>query len=426
MKQIAFEFQCGNEYLIDRRFREDKYSSRWHKKAHDAMQPSKASAIVEKVGDSMQHGTLVDEEMACAATSLHRLDINDHDNEAAAFSYANDAVEDCNNNADDDTDVDQDITFATSKSRELRAAIHHFLIEPLRAIRSSGDGCGVVYQMNTSILPDVATYFKSELSMSTDNTTDLSLHSKPLPARPPKGGKHPNRYKKSLEKNPVRGGGQKKTCGFCKQGGHQVHHCNTLQKCGTRLTMNECNELAQKANDISSYMTEMLPIEREKQIVFDSIPIKASCVIVHKRYTKANPSTEINGRKDFLFDCTVLKTCAAIVEMPMLTKEGIVCKQVTNTLFNIGAVYAYKAGKMKHLVSQLKAIYHMTTINVALPNFAGAIADQGKVPAMTMLPEVPVEAQKMPDNASEDNNNNDDDDDNDENLTLTELGTKYG
>ena len=51
---------------------------------------------------------------------------------------------------------------------------------------------------------------------------------------------------------------------------------------------------------------------------------------------------------------------------------------------------------------------------------------QGKVPAMTMLPEVPVEAQKMPDNASEDNNDDDDDDDNDENLTLTELGTKYG
>ncbi len=123
---------------------------------------------------------------------------------------------------------------------------------------------------------------------------------------------------------------------------------------------------------------------------------------------------------------TVLKTGAEIVEMPMSTKEGIVCKQVTNTLFNIGAVcqYAYKAGKTKHLVSQLKAIYHMTTTNVALPNFAGALADQGKVPAMTMLPEVPVEAQKMPDNASEDNN--DDDDYDDENLTLTELGTKYG
>jgi len=106
-----------------------------------------------------------------------------------------------------------------SKSKESRRAAFHFLTEMLGATRSSSDVSGVVvHQMNTSILPDVATHFGAEMRCAKDNDIIQSptLLSQPLvpPACPPKGGRAQNRYKSSLEKrnnNPVKGGGQNKT-----------------------------------------------------------------------------------------------------------------------------------------------------------------------------------------------------------------------
>lgn len=102
---------------------------------------------------------------------------------------------------------------ATSKNATLREAAHHFLSEMLNAIRSSGDGSGVVHAMNTSILPDIATQFRSTLVSSHDNVLSSNpsdLANKPVPARPQMGGKRKmSRIKSSLE-NPVKGGGLKK------------------------------------------------------------------------------------------------------------------------------------------------------------------------------------------------------------------------
>ena len=118
-----------------------------------------------------------------------------------------------------------------SKSRELRQAVFHFITEMLGAMRSSNDQSGIVHQMNTSLLPDVATHFGAVMSCVKDDDIIIqspTLLARPLPACPPKGGRPTNRYKSSLEKrknNPVKGGGQSKSCGFCKMSGHQLNKC---------------------------------------------------------------------------------------------------------------------------------------------------------------------------------------------------------
>jgi hypothetical protein len=118
---------------------------------------------------------------------------------------------------------------ATSKNATLREAAHHFLSEMLNAIRSSGDGSGVVHAMNTSILPDDATQFRSTLVSSHDNVSSSNqsdLAYKPVPARPQTGGKRKmSRIKSSLE-NPVKGGGLKKSCTFCRQEKHTISLSN--------------------------------------------------------------------------------------------------------------------------------------------------------------------------------------------------------
>jgi len=141
---------------------------------------------------------------------------------------------------------------AASKSKESRRAAFHFISEMLGAMRLSSDSSGVVHQMNTSILPDVATHFGATLSSVADKgiTQSQSLLSMPLPACPRQGGTQPKRYKSAMEKkknNPVKGGGQSKSCGFCKRNGHQLNKCWSLNQYGARLTAMECTDLTQFA-----------------------------------------------------------------------------------------------------------------------------------------------------------------------------------
>ncbi|KAL3763176.1 hypothetical protein ACHAWU_006201 [Discostella pseudostelligera] len=194
-----------------------------------------------------------------------------------------------------------------------------------------------------------------------------TLLSQPLPACPPKGGRPTNRYKSSLEKrknNPVKGGGQSKSCGFCKQSGHQLNKCWSLNTYGARLTAKECTDLAQLAFSIDAYVTETLPPTRQNDTVFESIPNKTCCVVIHQRYAKTVSSTEINGHRDFLFECTLLAIGAKLVELPMVTSGGTFLTPLTKSLFTVSAIcqYSYSAGKSKHLISQLKRIYSSSTV----------------------------------------------------------------
>jgi hypothetical protein len=135
-----------------------------------------------------------------------------------------------------------------------------------------------------------------------------------------------------------------------------------MKKYGTRLSEENCHHLAKTVNDINTYYTETLPTEREHEIILQSIPSKAFCVVVHKRYARKTPSTKVNGHKEFIFDCTVLGNGAVPLEMPTATETGgTIPKPMTNSLFKDDAIcqYAYK-GK-KHIVSQLISIACNTT-----------------------------------------------------------------
>lgn len=204
---------------------------------------------------------------------------------------------------------------------------------------------GAMWNMESYfILPDVATHFGAEMScVKGDDIIQLpTVLSQPLPACPPKGGRPTNRYKSSLKKrknNPVKGGGQSKTCGFCKQSGHQLNKCWSLNNYGARLTAIECTDLAQFVFSVDAYVTETLPPTRKNDIVFASIPNKTCCVVIHERYAKTVSSTEINGHRDFLFECTLLAIGGKIVELPMVTSEGTSsAKPVTKSLLDRGTL----------------------------------------------------------------------------------------
>ena len=84
----------------------------------------------------------------------------------------------------------------------------------------------------------------------------------------------------------------------------------------------------------------------------------------HQRYAKTVSSTEINGHRDFLFECTLLAIGAKLVELPMVTSGGTFLTPLTKSLFTVSAIcqYSYSAGKSKHLISQLKRIYSSSTV----------------------------------------------------------------
>ena len=171
--------------------------------------------------------------------------------------------------------------------------------------------------------------------------------------------------------NPVKGGGQSKSCGFCKMSGHQLNKCWLLNTYGARLTAKECTDLAQLAFSVDSYATETLAPTRQNDTVFESIPNKTCCVVIHQRYAKTVSSTEINGHREFLFECTILAIGAKFVELRMVTSGGTTLKPLTKSLFTISAIcqYAYSAGKSKHLISQLKRIYYSSTVGGELGDF---------------------------------------------------------
>jgi hypothetical protein len=253
----------------------------------------------------------------------------------------------------------------TSRSKGLREAAFHFLTEMLRAIRSSGDGSSVVHLMNTSILPDVATNFRSLISSEQDTLNNQMLMHKPIQARPPQGGnKSVRRLKSAVEKRTVRGGGLTKSCIFCKQK-HTINNCPVLKQYGHRMVEKDhCHHLAKTVNDAYAYYTAILPLERADDTILQSIPNKATCVIVHKRFAKNTSSTTINGHAEFVFCCTILGTNGDILNMPTATeKNGIILKPMVNSLFNDQAIcqYVYKVGKSKHFISQLKAVSTTTT-----------------------------------------------------------------
>jgi hypothetical protein len=105
------------------------------------------------------------------------------------------------------------------------------------------------------------------------------------------------------------------------------------------LTAIECTDLAQFVFSVDAYVTETLPPTRKNDIVFASIPNKTCCVVIHERYAKTVSSTEINGHRDFLFECTLLAIGGKIVELPMVTSEGTSsAKPVTKSLLDRGTL----------------------------------------------------------------------------------------
>ena len=388
-KRVAFEFQCGHEYAIDKCFQLDKYHPRWfNTKTYESKVCSQAISVANHestVKDRYQIDGEIEE--------LTKKAIDDDDNIPTTNMEVNESIkddvdyvptiEDAQNQFELDGEM-VDVTFndlkrlaleyvdTASKSKESRRAAFHFLTEMLGATRSSSDISGVVHQMNTSILPDVATHFGAEMRCVKDNDIiqSPSLLSQPLPACPPKGGRAQNRYKSSLEtrkNNPVKGGGQRKSCGFCKQSGHQLNNCWSLNVYGVRLTANECTHLAQLAFIVDAFATITLPQTRQIETVFESIPKQTCCVVIHERYAKIVSSNEISGHRDFLFDCTLLAIGGKFVELQMVTGDGTTSsKPLKHSLFTVSAIcqYAYNVGKSKHLISQLQRIYSSSKIGV--------------------------------------------------------------
>ena len=385
-KRVAFEFQCGHEYIIDGRFRKDKYHLRWFStKAYEAVESSRQVASLTNHDelpkeDSVDLVSMPHHDSLCREDSvLDNVPTNEHNSSAEDDVVGEVNCFTSNEDVDYQSDgVEEDVSYhdlkrlalefvdSASKSKESRRAAFHFISEMLGAMRLSSDGSGVVHQMDTSILPDVATHFGATLSSMADKgiTQSQSLLSMmPLPACPRQGGTQPKRYKSAMEKrknNPVKGGGQSKSCGFCKQSGHQLNKCRTLNNYGARLTAMECTDLAQVVLHADAYVTEALPHERQNDTVFSSIPVKTSCVVIHARYAKKVSLTEINGHREFLLECTLLSIGGKYVELPMVNSEGTSSAiPLTKSLFTISAIcqYAYSAGKSKHLISQLKRVY---------------------------------------------------------------------
>lgn len=382
-KRVAFEFQCGHEYVTDKCFQMDKYHPRWlNTRTYETMGCSQVISVTN------HESTMKDRyEMDGEIVELTKKALDDDDDIPGVNESINDdvgyvlTIEDAEYQLGGEM---VDVTFndlkrlalefvdTASKSKESRRAAFHFLTEMLAATRSSSDVSGVVHQMNTSILPDVATHFGAEMIFAKDNDIIQSptLLSQPLPACPPKGGRAQNRYKSSLEKrnnNPVKGGGQNKTCGFCKQSGHQLNKCWSLNSYGVRLTAKECTDLAQLAFSVDAFTTLTLPQTRQTDTVFASIPKQICCVVIHERYAKIVSLNKINGHSDFIFECTLLAIGGKFVELQMVTGDGTTsAKPVTHSLFTVSAIcqYAYAAGKSKHLISQLKRIYSSSKIGV--------------------------------------------------------------
>jgi hypothetical protein len=88
-----------------------------------------------------------------------------------------------------------------------------------------------------------------------------------------------------------------------------------------------------KSNIISPYnlrftisffiVKDTLPQTRQIETVFESIPKQTCCVVIHEHYVKIVSSNEINGNRDFLFDCTLLAIGGKFVELQMvITGDG--------------------------------------------------------------------------------------------------------
>ncbi len=208
-KRIAYEFQCGHEYVLDGVFNLDKYHPRWY---NDKTFANSIGDIGSHNSSSQQTKTSSSQEfMQDKQDDGHMFHINDKIGNTSSSNY--DDLEECSWNAAEQSldlyevgyhDVKSralEVVESVSNDKNLRRVAHHFLTEFLHAIRCSGEGTGVIHLMNSSLLPDIATTFNSEITTSSTIVNETLLQMKQIPARPPKGSKPQNRIKSSLEKS---------------------------------------------------------------------------------------------------------------------------------------------------------------------------------------------------------------------------------
>jgi hypothetical protein len=110
----------------------------------------------------------------------------------------------------------------------------------------------------------------------------------------------------------------------------------------TLLTGSECRStLARVIHEPSSYETDIM--EEPTQVVYQSVPKQAGCVVLFKRYaTPDGPSQLTTGNRMFL-ECTILDKCG----LPMN-------EEYTNGLFTTEAISSYLLTSLnKRLISRL-------------------------------------------------------------------------